>query len=78
MLAIHTLRGGIGASILAVNLAIGLRGLWNAPTLLMDLAMLAGQDALLLNLPLRRTWETLPTLLLRNWTLNFSSPSLYP
>ncbi|KPL84281.1 hypothetical protein SE15_03855 [Thermanaerothrix daxensis] len=59
MLAIHTLRGGIGASILAVNLAIGLRELWNAPTLLMDLAMLAGQDALLLNLPLRRTWGDL-------------------
>lgn len=59
MIAVHSLRGGIGASTLAVNLALGLRGLWNAPTLLLDLAMLAGQDALLLNIPLRRTWGDL-------------------
>ncbi len=59
LIAVHTLRGGTGASLLAVNLAIGLKGLWNAPTLLLDLAMLAGQDALLLNLPLRRTWGDL-------------------
>lgn len=59
LIAVHTLRGGIGASLIAVNLAIGLKGLWNAPALLLDLAMLAGQDALLLNLPLRRTWGDL-------------------
>jgi pilus assembly protein CpaE len=59
MLAIHSLRGGAGCSSMAVNLATALRDLWQAPTLLMDLALLAGQVALMLNTPLRRTWSDL-------------------
>ncbi len=56
MIAVHTLRGGIGSTTVAVNLALGLRGLWGAPTILLDLVFMAGQVALMLNMPLKRTW----------------------
>jgi len=56
MIAVHSLRGGTGSSTLAVNLAVGLSGLWREPALLLDLTMTAGQVALMLNMPLRRTW----------------------
>lgn len=56
MIAVHSLRGGIGSSTLAVNLGIGLVSLWQEPTLLLDLTMTAGQVALMLNMTLRRTW----------------------
>lgn len=59
MVAVHTLRGGVGSSTLAVNLALGFNGLWSAPTALLDLVLTAGQIALLLNMPLRRTWADL-------------------
>lgn len=55
MIAVHSLRGGTGSSALAVNIAIALQSLWSS-TLLLDLAMTAGQVALLLNRTLRRTW----------------------
>ena len=55
-LAVHSLRGGTGASSLAVNLGIGLASLWKKPTALLDLTMTAGQVAMMLNLPLKRTW----------------------
>src|SRR3990172_944527 len=57
--AVHTLRGGVGSSLLAVNLALGLNSLWTAPTALLDLVLTAGQVALLLNMPLKRTWADL-------------------
>lgn len=56
LIAVHSLRGGTGSSTLAVNLAVGLAGLWKKPTILLDLTMTAGQVALMLNMPLRRTW----------------------
>jgi pilus assembly protein CpaE len=56
MLAIHSLRGGTGASSLAVNLGVGLASLWKKPTVLLDLTMTAGQVAMMLNMPLKRTW----------------------
>lgn len=56
-IAIFSLHGGMGVSILAVNLAAGLSQLWNAPTLLADLAFLSGQAALMLNVPLHNTWS---------------------
>ncbi len=56
LVAIHSLRGGTGCSSLAVNLALGLHGIWQEATILFDLTMMAGQVALMLNAPLKRTW----------------------
>jgi pilus assembly protein CpaE len=56
IIAVHSLRGGIGSSTLAVNLAVGLAGLWSEPSILFDLTMTAGQVALMLNMTLKRTW----------------------
>jgi len=54
--AVHSLRGGTGCSSLATNLGVGLISLWKLPTVLLDLTMVAGQVALMLNATLRRTW----------------------
>ncbi|MBK7895402.1 MAG: response regulator [Candidatus Promineifilaceae bacterium] len=59
VIAVHSLRGGIGTSSLASNLAIGLNNLWHTPTLLLDLVPNAGQQALLLNMSFKRTWADL-------------------
>jgi pilus assembly protein CpaE len=56
LIAVHSLRGGTGASTLAVNLGIGLASLWRKPAALLDLTMTAGQVAMMLNVPLKRTW----------------------
>ena len=58
-LAVFSLRGGLGASTLAVNLAAGLQQLWGQQTLLMDMAFVNGQDALMLDVPLKNTWADL-------------------
>ena len=55
-IAVHSLRGGLGCSSLAVNVAVGLASLWPRSTALLDLTMTAGQVALMLNMTLRRTW----------------------
>jgi len=56
LISVHSLRGGTGASTLAVNLGLGLASLWKKPTALLDLTMTAGQVAMMLNMPLKRTW----------------------
>jgi pilus assembly protein CpaE len=56
LIAIHSLRGGIGCTSLAINLGLALQGLWACPTLLIDLVLTAGQVALMLNSSLKRTW----------------------
>ncbi len=58
-IAVFSLRGGVGVSSLAVNLAAGLAQLWQLPCLLADMAFLNGQDAVMLDLPLRHTWADL-------------------
>lgn len=58
-IAVFSLRGGVGVSTLAANLAIGLAQIWELPTVLVDLALTTGQAALMLNLPLRHTWANL-------------------
>lgn len=59
LIAVHSLRGGTGCSSMAVNLALGLEGLWQDSTILLDLVPTAGQIALMLNASLKRTWSDL-------------------
>lgn len=59
IIAVHSLRGGVGCSSMAVNLGVALRELWQRPTLVVDAVLTAGQIALMLNEPLRRTWSDL-------------------
>lgn len=56
LIAVHTLRGGIGSTSIAVNLAIALQKLWRYPTLLIDNDFVSGQVALMLNTSASRTW----------------------
>ena len=59
MIAVHSLRGGLGCSSLALNMAMGLWDMWRVPTLMIDSVLTAGQIALMLNTSLRRTWDKL-------------------
>ncbi len=59
IIAVFSLRGGVGVSTLAINLALGLTQIWNLPATLIDMAFTCGQSALMLNLPLRNTWADL-------------------
>jgi pilus assembly protein CpaE len=58
-IAVFSLRGGSGVSTMAVNLAIGLRQVWDHQTVLVDLALTNGYTALMLDLPLRNSWGDL-------------------
>lgn len=62
IISIFSLRGGVGVSTLASNLASGLALLWNEPSVLVDLSLAAGQSALMFNLPYRRSWGSLARL----------------
>ena len=57
MVAIHSLRGGVGCSSLAVNLALAFHRLWGKSTVLVDGVLTAGQVALMLDYNPRLTWE---------------------
>jgi len=59
IVAVHSLRGGIGSTTLAVNMAIALRNLWSAPTLLLDLVLLSGHVNLFLDRRVRHTLASL-------------------
>ncbi len=58
-IGLFSLRGGVGTSTLAVNLAAGLAQVWCCPTALVDLAFVTGHDALMLNISPRTTWADL-------------------
>jgi pilus assembly protein CpaE len=55
--SVHSLRGGVGCSSIAVNLAIAYRQLWERHTLLVDAVLTAGQVAMMLDSTPRVTWE---------------------
>jgi pilus assembly protein CpaE len=59
VIAVFSLRGGVGVSTLAVNLAAGLGQIWGAPTALIDMVLTAGHDGLMLSLSQKRTWAGL-------------------
>jgi pilus assembly protein CpaE len=59
VVAVHSLRGGVGCTSMAVNLAITYRNIWEKPTLLLDADMTAGQIALMLNTSPSNTVEEL-------------------
>lgn len=56
LVAVHSLRGGLGCSSLAINIDIGFYNLWSKPTILLDNVFTSGQISLLLDTPVRRTW----------------------
>jgi pilus assembly protein CpaE len=57
VIAVFSMRGGVGVSTIAANLSVGLAQLWDTQTALVDLVFNAGNAALMLNLPLRNTWS---------------------
>jgi pilus assembly protein CpaE len=59
VIAVFSLRGGVGVSMLSSNLAASFTQIWGVPAALVDLAFVNGQSALLLDLPLRTTWADL-------------------
>jgi pilus assembly protein CpaE len=59
MLAIHSLRGGLGCSSIAINLGLAFQKLWGQKTLLVDGVLTAGQVALMLDAKPNATWENI-------------------
>lgn len=66
VLAVHSLRGGLGCSSLVVNLGLAFHKLWGKQTLLVDGVLTAGQIALMLNAKPKATWENLVGIELEN------------
>jgi len=57
--AVFSLRGGVGVSTIASNLSVGFAQIWSLPVALVDLALMNGQCALMLDVPLRNSWGDL-------------------
>ncbi len=59
VITVHSLRGGVGTSSVAINLGMSLYRLWERPTLVIDAVLNAGQVAMMLNASPIHTWEDL-------------------
>jgi len=59
VITLHSLRGGVGCSSLAINLGLALYKLWGKQTLLVDAVLTAGQIALMLDASSLASWENL-------------------
>ncbi len=57
MVAVHSLRGGVGCTSLSVNLALAFHEIWMKPTIAVDTVLTAGQVAMMLNATPAITWE---------------------
>ncbi len=57
IVTLHSLRGGVGCTSLAVNLAYAYNQLWQRPTLLVDAVLTSGQVALFINASPKTTWK---------------------
>lgn len=71
MVAVHSLRGGIGTTSLAVNLGLAFNELWNKSTVIMDTVMSAGQVAMMLDSKPRFTWEDMTSVPIENMDQDF-------
>jgi len=58
-MAVHSLRGGVGLSSLALNLSLAFQQLWVKKILLVDTVFAAGQIAIMLNATPRTTWDSM-------------------
>ncbi|MBK7453431.1 MAG: response regulator [Anaerolineales bacterium] len=58
LISVHSLRGRVGCSTLAVNLGLALKQLWSRRTLIIDPVITAGQVAMMLNTSPRVTLES--------------------
>ncbi len=70
LIAFFSLRGGVGVSSLATNVAVALSQIWSTPTALVDLALTCGQSAMLLNQTLRHTWADLAPIPIEDCTMD--------
>lgn len=59
IVAVHSLRGGVGCSSMAINLAASYNKLWDRSTLIVDGVLNAGQIALMLNSSIVHSWADL-------------------
>jgi pilus assembly protein CpaE len=57
IIAVHSLRGGVGTTSISVNLALALNQIWAKNTLLVDAVFSAGQVAMMLNVKPKFSWE---------------------
>jgi pilus assembly protein CpaE len=66
IIAVHSLRGGVGTTSVSVNLALALNQVWAKQTLLVDAVFSAGQVAMMLNTKPRFSWEDFAEIELKN------------
>lgn len=59
IITVFSLRGGVGVSSVATNLASGLSQIWSRQVALVDMALTMGNSALMMNMALRNTWADL-------------------
>ena len=59
VVAVHSLRGGLGCSSIVVNLGFAFEKLWGKQVVLVDGVLTAGQIALMLDAKSNATWENL-------------------
>jgi len=66
IIAVHSLRGGVGTTSISVNLALAINQIWSKETLLVDAVFSAGQVAMMLNTKPRYSWEDFAEIELKN------------